>query len=123
MARDRGLDTLLALDGEIIMQAGGWWVKIEAWRVEASERVPHGIRYSLTLHDHLGQRVMGYDNAHAANPRRQARYSGRRVKAQYDHKHRHINDKGVAYEFRDAGQLLIDFWSDVDAVLKEHGVI
>lgn len=37
----------------------------------------------------------------------------------YDHKHRHASDKGVPYEFQDAYQLLIDFFADVDRVLKE----
>jgi hypothetical protein len=30
MPRDTGLDTLLDLDGTIIDQGGGYWVKIEA---------------------------------------------------------------------------------------------
>lgn len=37
----------------------------------------------------------------------------------YDHKHRHVSDKGVPYEFQDAQQLLIDFFNEVDLVLKE----
>jgi hypothetical protein len=37
----------------------------------------------------------------------------------YDHKHRHVSDKGVPYQFQDAQQLLIDFFSEVDRVLKE----
>lgn len=37
----------------------------------------------------------------------------------YDHKHRHISDKGVHYEFKDAYQLLRDFFAEVDQILKE----
>lgn len=37
----------------------------------------------------------------------------------YDHKHRLVSDKGVPYEFQDAQQLLIDFFNEVDLVLKE----
>ena len=37
----------------------------------------------------------------------------------FDHKHRHVADKGVPYEFKDANQLLQDFFNEVDAVLKE----
>ena len=37
----------------------------------------------------------------------------------YDHKHRRIADKGVPYEFKDAHQLLADFFEEVDRVLKE----
>ena len=33
---DYGLDNLLALDGEIIEQAGGFWVKFDAKQVEPS---------------------------------------------------------------------------------------
>ena len=56
---DAGLDTLLDLDGSILEQEGGYWIKIEARRIPASEHVHHGIRYSLTLHDKYGTRVLG----------------------------------------------------------------
>ena len=39
----------------------------------------------------------------------------------YDHKHRFWSIR--PYEFEDAGTLLADFWQEVDAVLKERGVI
>jgi len=37
----------------------------------------------------------------------------------YDHKHRHASDKGVPYEFKDAQQLMSDFFTDVDRILRE----
>jgi len=37
-------------------------------RLPMSRHAPHGIRYSLTLHDKYGARVLGYDNAHAVKP-------------------------------------------------------
>ena len=37
----------------------------------------------------------------------------------FDHKYRHISDKGVAYEFESALQLLEDFFNDVDRALLE----
>lgn len=40
------------------------WYKIEAWTIESSEHVPHGIRYNLTLHNNYNKRIMGFDNAH-----------------------------------------------------------
>ena len=58
--RDSGLETLLDLDGSILEQEGGFWIKVEAKRVEASAYAPHGIRYSLTLHNvhvHEGPRL------------------------------------------------------------------
>lgn len=114
--RQTGLDTLLDLHGEILVQDGGYWVKIEAWTVEPTEGVPHGVRYSLTLHDPKGMRVLGYDNSHALAARRMG-FAGRRL--EYDHVHRHARDKGVAYVFSGAGQLLADFFDEVDKVLKE----
>lgn len=117
MQRDHTLDTLLDLNDTIIHQEGGYWMKFEAWQVEVSEQVPHGIRYSLTLHDKYGKRILGYDNSHAVKLPKKYKYAGQRLA--YDHKHRHASDKGVPYEFTDAGQLLTDFFYEVDQVLKE----
>ena len=36
-----------------------------------------------------------------------------------DHKHRHVTDGGVLYEFDTAYQLVSDFYAEVDRVLKE----
>ena len=33
-----------------------------------SKDLPHGIRYSLTLHEPYGKNVLCYDNAHAVKP-------------------------------------------------------
>jgi hypothetical protein len=45
------LDTLLLLDGETFAVEGNFWVKFEVKRVPASAEKPHGLDYSLTLHD------------------------------------------------------------------------
>lgn len=83
--------------------------------MDVSDEIPHGIRYSLTLHEPQGRRILGYDNAHGVKSPRKFKYAGRiRV---YDHKHRHGSDKGVPYEFKDAQQLMNDFFADVDRVL------
>lgn len=60
---------------------------------------------------------MGHDNSHAIKPPKKFKYAGQRLA--YDHMHRHIADKGVPYEFKDAYQLLADFFEEVDRVLKE----
>ncbi len=117
MREDPGIANLLDLHDQIIDQDGGYWVKIEAWRVEITADVPHGVRYSLTLHEPYGKRILGYDNAHAVKPPKKFKYAGQRLT--YDHKHRHVSDRGVPYEFQDAQQLLIDFFNEVDQVLKE----
>ncbi len=117
MRRDTGIDTLLDLHGQLIDQGNGYWIKIEAWQVNTTRKTPHGIHYSLTLHEPYGKRILGYDNAHSVKLPKKFKYSGQRLP--YDHRHRHISDKGVPYEFRNAWQLLTDFFAEVDRVLQE----
>ena len=57
------IQTLLDLHEQILDQEDGYWIKIEAWRVDINPIIPHGIRYSLTLHMPNGERILGYDNA------------------------------------------------------------
>jgi hypothetical protein len=70
-----GISILLDLHQQVIDQEDGYWVKIEAWEVAITEAVPHGIRYSLTLHNPKDIRIMGYDNAHSV--KQKPAYSGR----------------------------------------------
>ena len=107
--KDIGLETLLQLDGEIFPMDNGYWVKFRVYRVEPNEHIPHGIRYSLTLHDKNNRRVVGYDNAHGIKPKRK-RFSGTR--AVWDHKHNH--EQVNSYYFENALNLMEDFWKDVD---------
>jgi hypothetical protein len=106
---DEAIATLLDLDGSVFEQEGGFWMKIEAWRIDPTDFIPHGIRYSLTLHNRYGVRVMGYDNAHAVKPPGKFRFAGQRLP--YDHKHRSASDKGVPYVFGSAQGLLEDFFA------------
>ena len=108
------LDTLLNLDGEVFMMDDGYWVKFEAKRAAPSPAIPHGVRYSLTLHDKNNTRVVGFDNAHAIKTKSRKRFSGRKVT--WDHKH-HL-ETVEPYEFESAGQLLEDFWEAVDRQIK-----
>lgn len=112
-----GLNTLLDLDGSVLEQEGGFWIKIEAREIAPSEVALHGIRYSLTLHDRYGTRVLGYDNAHAVKPPKKFKFAGQRLP--YDHRHRTASDKGVPYMFESAQRLLEDFFAEVDRVIKE----
>lgn len=109
------IQPLLDLHGQILDQEDGYWIKIEAWLVDISETIPHGIRYSLTLHDPSGVRILGYDNAHAVKVKGN-KYSCRRI--EFDHRHRNEEDTGVPYEFQTTYQLLADFFDEVDTVLK-----
>jgi Family of unknown function (DUF6516) len=113
--RDPSLDTLLMLDGEVfVVDAAGRSVKFVARLVPASDERPHGLSYSLTLHDVNGARLVGFDNAHAP-PRK--RGQGRRVERDHRHRLRTVRP----YEYRDAATLLTDFWAEAYAVLKERG--
>jgi hypothetical protein len=117
MSKDKGLDYLLDLDGEILAQERGYWIKIEARQLDrATKECPHRIRYSLTLHDRYGKRVLGFDNAHSVKTRKRGRYKGRSVT--YDHRHMSPVDKGTPYVFESTEQPLSDFFKAVDKYLE-----
>lgn len=84
--RDPRLDTLLLLDGKsFVADADGkYWVKFVVKQVEASPERPHGLNYSLTLHDEDGARLIGFENAHAV---REGSGPGAQTRIEYDHKH------------------------------------
>ena len=114
-SHDPTLDVLLDLDGQVLVvdPEGGHWVRFVVTRVPVSPEKPHGIDYSLTLHGGDGERLVGFDNAHPVA--RQKRGEPQ------DHRHRLRSIR--PYEYRDAATLLADFWTTVDAVLRERGVI
>lgn len=68
-AREHSLQGLLDLDRETIEVGQGFWIAMRAKRVPQDEQRPHGIQYALTLHRPGGDRVLGYDNAHAPKMR------------------------------------------------------
>lgn len=111
---DSALDTLLDLDGItlVVDPEGGYWVRFVVTRVPATVEKPHGLDYSLTLHGPKGERLVGFDNAHPVAKQKRGEPQ--------DHRHRIRTVK--PYEYRDAATLMADFWTDVDAVLKERGV-
>ena len=96
---------------EFIAEVGkGYWVKIEARKVTENHAKPHGIKYSLTLHDHKGEKILGYDNAHAVLSKPSAKI----------HDHMHKGGKIIRYSYEDAAKLLEDFWGDVDKILDKE---
>lgn len=112
---DNGLDILLQLDNEIFPMENGYWTKFEVKSVAPNKHIPHGVKYSLTLHNPGNVRILGYDNAHGIKPKRKKFGAKREV---WDHRHeRKIVEP---YEFESAGQLLEDFWNDVDKLLLEE---
>ena len=112
---DHAIDALLDRDGLtlVVDPEGGHWVRFVVNQVPVTPEKPHGLDYSLTLHGRDGQRLVGFDNAHPV---------GRQKRGQpQDHRHR---IRAVRpYEYSDAAALLADFWAEVDAVLKERGVL
>lgn len=116
MNNDNTLENLLDLDGMkmVIDEKLGLWVKLEASVTSSSIR-KQGVRYSLSLHDRNGKRILGFDNAH------EIEYGSKRMvapKRTFDHWHYDEHDKGRPYEYINAGKLLEDFWAEVDSRLK-----
>ncbi len=116
MSRDYGLETLLDLYGQVIDQGGGYWIKIDARAATISDETPHGIRYSLTLHEPSGRRVLGYDNAHPIRQAGKFKFAGKRRAS--DHIHQLGREIVQHYEFQTAEQLLTDFFRDADKLLS-----
>ena len=116
--QDYTLENLLDLDGDIyvIDENAGYWVKFAVRRVTPSPGRPHGVEYSLTMHDSNNRRLVGFDNAHPVQgTKRSQRGAGRA----YDHRHRLGAVKPYTYE--NAAKLVADFWEAVDEVLKLKG--
>jgi Family of unknown function (DUF6516) len=97
----------------VVDPEGGHLVQFVVTRVPASPEKPHGLDYSLTLHGPDGERLVGFDNAHAVAHEQRG---GPR-----DHRHRLRTIR--PYDYQDAATLLADFWETVDSVLRERGVI
>lgn len=109
---DYELEVLLGLDGYEFEFARGYRVRFEAQRIEQTKGRPHGVKYSLTLHDLAGRRIYGIDNAHAV--RRQARF---------DHRHGYGARRMVPYAYRGPVELIDDFYREVERILRERGVL
>ena len=115
--RDSSLDTLLLLDGDtfIVDVEGKCWVRFVVKQVPVSIERPHGLTYSLTLHDETGERLLGFDNAH---PIRETRGPGAGTRVEYDHQHSGTRIR--FYIYADAATLLADFWAEVETILHER---
>jgi Family of unknown function (DUF6516) len=116
--QDHTLENLHDLDGDIyvIDESAGYWVKFAVKRVTPGPERPHGVEYSLTMHDSDNRRLVGFDNAHPVPGTKRLR---RDVARAYDHWHR----MGIVkpYPYENAAKLVADFWKAVDEVLKLKG--
>jgi hypothetical protein len=116
MKDDKTLENLLDLNGikMVIDEKLGLWVKFEVSVTSWSIR-PNGVRYSLSLHDRRGRRIIGFDNAH------EIEYGAKRMvapKRTFDHWHFNEQDEGRPYHYLNAGKLLEDFWVEVEKRLN-----
>ncbi len=116
-----GIENLLMLDGEVIEADSEleYFAHFTTSKVEVSEGRPHGIKYSLTLHDKDNERLMGFDNAHAFEDKRRRKFSKHRKLSKWDHKHK-LKEVSVIspYDYETAEKLLSDFWVAVDEAIK-----
>lgn len=115
--QDHTLDILLDLDEDryLVDDDLGLWVKFDIKRVICTLERPHGIRYSLSLHNRFNQRVMGFDNAHAIEFGAKGCATKRRI---FDHWHADGSSKGKPYHYVTAAKLLEDFWFEVDRIVS-----
>ena len=91
---------------------GGWSLRFRVFEVEGSNARPHGLKYSFSLHDVDGTRLLGYDNAHGVA----------QVQA-YDHRHRFRRTRElVPYRFVSSDQLIVDFFDAVERACKLEGM-
>lgn len=113
MSRDFTLETLLDMDGEIYIYSSKHWHKIEIRKLNCADKnFPGGVKYSLTLHSPNGTRLLGYDNAHGID---------NHAEEAFDHIHK--GARIVKYSYKNAAQLLEDFFNDAEVILdfeKEH---
>ncbi|KDM65099.1 DUF6516 family protein [Acidiphilium sp. JA12-A1] len=96
------LSNLIDLAGVYRME-NGWQVVIRADWVDETPQQPHGIDYALILQDERGDRIFGFDNAHA--------FDGAQLEDHWDHEHR-ISRVGqrFRYDFVSSSQLITDFF-------------
>lgn len=116
---DPTIEWFLALDGTIhfVDEKCEYRIKIEAKRTDATPERPHGLSYSLTLHNAFNERLLGFDNAH---PVRASKGPGGRQHRFHDHRHRY--DRTRVYRFVDTETLITDFYKAADRILDEIGV-
>ena len=104
------------MDGTKMEIGGGLWLKIDARRVEPTKGRPAGINYNLCLFAG-DERLLCYDNAHPIWVG-----TGPSAKQTILHDHVHKGEAVKPYVYKNAGDLIADFWADVERILKLRGV-
>ena len=115
---DYGLLLLLDYHGRIEYLAEGYYLKFVIRQIAATPARPHGLKYSFTLHNPDGARILWCDNAHGVAP------PGKSAKktVTHDHWHRTAQDAGIPYDFVDAATLLEVFYDKVEQALAARGI-
>ena len=109
---DEAMQRLLDYDGRRYWLENGWSVWIRVKRTQASQERPHGLKYSFTLHDVDGERLLGFDNAHGTGDQ-----------DEHDHEHRFRRTEEIrSYEYLGTDQLLVDFFDAVERACDRDGV-
>ncbi|CDM24773.1 hypothetical protein BN940_11576 [Castellaniella defragrans 65Phen] len=108
------LSNLIETAGVYPME-NGWQVVIRADWVDATPQQPHGIDYALILQDEHGNRIFGFDNAHA--------YDNAQAEDCWDHEHK-VGRVGqrFRYDFVSGSQLITDFFEMLNSYCTLHGV-
>lgn len=108
------LSNLVELAGVYRME-NGWQVVVRADWVDQTDQQPHCLDYALILQDERGERIFGYDNAHA--------FDGAAREDRWDHEHK-VGRTGqrYPYAFVSAAQLITDFFEKVEKHCEACGV-
>jgi len=110
----RDLEELVELAGTWSIP-NGWQVVIRAQWDDVSTGRPHGLSYALILQDENKERVLGFDNSHAAD--------GAAEGEAFDHEHRPTGvGRTFPYKFTSAGQLISDFFDRCGTYCVQRGV-
>ncbi len=78
MNNPNDLELLLDLNDIEYCIVAGYWVKFSVIKITPSKHRPFGIKYSLSMHNNHGTRLVGFDNAHLADIKRK-KYTAKRV--------------------------------------------
>jgi len=109
---DEEVQRLLDYHCRLYWLVDGWSMRFRVVEVEESSTRPHGLKYSFTLHDVDGSRLLGFDNAHGL-ARTQV----------YDHQHRFRRTAEVIpYKYENADRLICDFFDAVERACKQEGL-
>ena len=94
----------------------GWQVVIRADWIDVTPQQPHGLSYAVMLQDERGQRLFGFDNAHA--------FDGASEDDRWDHEHRaNFVGQRFRYDFVSGSYMFTVFYNKFFDYCALHGVL